>query len=432
MSEDLTKASLSSIIGNMTLAHEMIMNDNFELQSLPEKSFEKQVHDIMHKAFWDLLESEIKENPPKYTHALSLMGEMKKLLLDLLHANHKSLREQVEDTLDEALIKKQVDNNSFDMHACANFILDTLSKLCAPVRDQNIKDIKELTEIVPMMRGIFELINLMKIDMANFELQTLKPVLIQQAVKYEQEKFAEFLEQNPDGLTLTTAWLKGAFEKIEELKKSHPSINITSPLVITHAYLSLMELKDKLVYPETLLLDEVRLKKAAATFENLTFITSILTVSLNFLGTHLSSDTSFVAHLKDTIKILTTDVQRDASLMESIYLQVMVEGEKEWEKKGLKGRNEDEKHVLKNQIADLISEKNQLKSLLKSRIRDHVLLSMTSQNANSPVSNVLSPVQAELKDVTRKYMRVVHHNRNVYISYYTNIVEKLLEDSNGS
>lgn len=32
--------------------------------------------------------------------------------------------------------------------------------------------------------------------MANFELQTLKPVLIQQAVKYEKEKFAEFLEQN--------------------------------------------------------------------------------------------------------------------------------------------------------------------------------------------------------------------------------------------
>lgn len=50
--------------------------------------------------------------------------------------------------------------------------------------------------------------------------------------------------------------------------------------------------------------------------------------------------------------------------MESIYLQVMVEGEKELEKKGLKGRNEDEKLVLKNQIADLISEKNQLKSLL--------------------------------------------------------------------
>lgn len=42
-------------------------------------SFEKQVHDIMHKAFWDLLESEIKEDSPKYTHALSLMAEMKKV-----------------------------------------------------------------------------------------------------------------------------------------------------------------------------------------------------------------------------------------------------------------------------------------------------------------------------------------------------------------
>ena len=33
--------------------------------------------------------------------------------------------------------------------------------------------------------------------MANYELKKIKPVLVQQAVQYEKEKFAEYLKENP-------------------------------------------------------------------------------------------------------------------------------------------------------------------------------------------------------------------------------------------
>ena len=37
----------------------------------------------------------------------------------------------------------------------------------------------------------------MKVDMANFQLQTIKPHLAQQSVEFERTKFKDYLETNP-------------------------------------------------------------------------------------------------------------------------------------------------------------------------------------------------------------------------------------------
>ena len=38
----------------------------------------------MHKAFWDVLEADLKEDPPNYGQALTLLKEMKEVSFDLL------------------------------------------------------------------------------------------------------------------------------------------------------------------------------------------------------------------------------------------------------------------------------------------------------------------------------------------------------------
>lgn len=42
-------------------------------------SLEKKVRDIVHKAFWDCLEAQLKEDPPTYDHAIKLLGEIKEV-----------------------------------------------------------------------------------------------------------------------------------------------------------------------------------------------------------------------------------------------------------------------------------------------------------------------------------------------------------------
>lgn len=42
-------------------------------------SLERRVKEIMHKAFWDCLEAQLKEDPPSYEHAIKLLAEIKEV-----------------------------------------------------------------------------------------------------------------------------------------------------------------------------------------------------------------------------------------------------------------------------------------------------------------------------------------------------------------
>lgn len=46
-------------------------------------------------------------------------------------------------------------------------------------------------------RNIFRVLGLMKTDMVNFTIQTLRPHLLQQAVQYERAKFQQILDKQP-------------------------------------------------------------------------------------------------------------------------------------------------------------------------------------------------------------------------------------------
>lgn len=52
------------------------------------------------------------------------------------------------------------------------------------------------------LRAIFSVLDLMKVDMANFAVSSIRPHLMQQSVEYERSKFQEFLEKQPSRQTL--------------------------------------------------------------------------------------------------------------------------------------------------------------------------------------------------------------------------------------
>lgn len=65
-------------VEDMQLAHEIAINPDFRLQPYqPESSLEERIKSIMHDAFWDLLREELNSNPPKYDHAIALLGDIK-------------------------------------------------------------------------------------------------------------------------------------------------------------------------------------------------------------------------------------------------------------------------------------------------------------------------------------------------------------------
>lgn len=75
--EEIMKATNG--LKNMALAHEIAVDKNFKLEKLEadENGLHKQVKEIIHKAFWSLLEEQLAEDPPNYTQALVLLKEIK-------------------------------------------------------------------------------------------------------------------------------------------------------------------------------------------------------------------------------------------------------------------------------------------------------------------------------------------------------------------
>merc|ERR1712228_496024 len=75
-------------VTNMYLAHEIAVDKDFMLEKLkPEVqpgSMEEQVKSIVHQAFWDILATELSEEPPVFNQALSLLTEIRETMIGLL------------------------------------------------------------------------------------------------------------------------------------------------------------------------------------------------------------------------------------------------------------------------------------------------------------------------------------------------------------
>lgn len=95
------------------------------------------------------------------------------------------------------------------------FVLDTLSVLCCPVRDQEIIEIRDMVlDEVPYSRQLKKVLDLMEdmnLDMANFIIRQSRPLIIQNCVIFEREQFALYIEQRyqngVDPIPVTRDWI---------------------------------------------------------------------------------------------------------------------------------------------------------------------------------------------------------------------------------
>lgn len=70
----------------------------------------------------------------------------------MLLPGHTRLRNQITEVLDLDLIKQEAENGALDISKLAEFIIGMMGTLCAPARDEEIKKLKDIHEIVPLFR----------------------------------------------------------------------------------------------------------------------------------------------------------------------------------------------------------------------------------------------------------------------------------------
>ncbi|XP_010831161.1 PREDICTED: T-complex protein 11 X-linked protein 2-like, partial [Bison bison bison] len=201
------------------------------------------------------------------------------ILLSLLLPRQNSLRDEIEEALDIDLLKQEAEHGALDVPHLSNYILNLMTLLCAPVRDEAVRKLESITDPVQLLRGIFHVLGLMKMDMVNYTIQSLRPYLKEHSIQYERAKFQELLNKQP----------------------KLPS----STMVLYQGYLNLLlwDLDSK-EFPETLLMDKIRLQDMESQLKQLGILASVLLVARSFSGSALFSSTEFVNKLKHITKAL--------------------------------------------------------------------------------------------------------------------------------
>jgi len=113
----------------------------------------EQIKDTYHKAFFDLLEQKVRQEPPDYDWISKLYGEIRDKLMLFLKKN-SPLRSEIEESMDPIIFNQMMRNNAFngtDLFNLISYVFDKIKQLGSPARDNTVDTKKN--EIFNLMKN---------------------------------------------------------------------------------------------------------------------------------------------------------------------------------------------------------------------------------------------------------------------------------------
>jgi len=281
------RKTASALPNNRMMVHELAINKEYRIDPKPRLENRDAFMRAISTSIRAGLESQSSEN----LIVTMAKGTRDKLLS--LVAPGKSLHILISETLDPAMIANQVRIGAFSYDKFFSFMNTILPKLCAPVRDADVKAVAEDRSDDPVERlaRLHYVIDLLSVDNANFTLQRHAPTLLEKAPMYEQICFRESLGGRPP--TKTIGWWIRASEKTRENsirraaeRSSNPTSRATPDKIYMQGLVDLaiavITLEDNGL-PETLELDRERILRIRSDTLRMITIGSILLTAKNLL-----------------------------------------------------------------------------------------------------------------------------------------------------
>nr|CAG4641646.1 EOG090X04Z9 [Eurycercus lamellatus] len=421
-------------VSKMALAHEIAVDEDFHLEKVdpPSNSIQKKIKDIAHQAFWDLLKEELEQEEANYIRALSLLEEIKDLLLSLLLPHQTKTQQEIKDKIDLNLIRQQIEAKTLDMHAYSQYIVSLMGRLCAPARDEKIRELTALRDIVPLYQGIFETLGLMKLDMANFHIAISRPHIAACSAEYERAKFEDYLKVTPDGLRNTREWLYRN-RKLNEASGS--STSSSSPhhaisSILVESFMELLTWDGSHPWPETVAMDEQRFTELRSKLRSVEVESSILLVAFSSQGIgSLQTSNEFRNSLKEHVSVVLGNANSDEELervMPNVTAQVQDSISKALKNQGssTEALTAESSQLLIGQITELRHSESRVRQIIRTRLMDFLRQVISHEVARpTQIPGGLSLFKSEITTLAGRFARLVSHNRAVFAQHYADLIQ---------
>lgn len=209
---------------NRILTHEVAINKEYRI----EEDALQERNTIMQAVFEGMRQDLSAGNAGTWVLA---MAENIRTRLQQLLKEGNSMHKIIGEALDHDVVARELQSGTFSYERFFSFMASLLPRLCAPFRDEEVKDIVERKmqtgDVVDRLQALMHGIDLMQLDYANFMLQQAAPALIKNAVEYETSSFLQILEGNHSELPATEAAWRSARAKVlaEALKRDPENVN---------------------------------------------------------------------------------------------------------------------------------------------------------------------------------------------------------------
>ncbi|KAK3321824.1 T-complex protein 11-domain-containing protein [Apodospora peruviana] len=254
---------------NRVVVHELAIDREFRTE--PHEYHEQQAH-MLAPLFQQMRSTMQADDQDAHFFLLLKVADSIREKLQRLVKVGNPMHTLIGGLLDTDIARRQFSTGSFSYEKFFQAMGSLLPKLCAPVRDDEVKQLidEKLSQgnYVDRLEALNGFIDIMLSDYANYMLQLAAPQLIEEAPAYEAKSFAADIQSGKFGLSAASAAWRAAREKLVaeacrrdpegvDLARSRPTANrIYNQMlldVFTHlAPLSLEEM------PEMLRLDHKR------------------------------------------------------------------------------------------------------------------------------------------------------------------------------
>lgn len=357
---------------------------------------------------------------------------------------------EIKEVFDPEYLEHQIKNKVFDLHKLVVYAGEKMLQLCAPVRDPQIRAIGQETDIVTALFKLLDVLEEMRLDLANFRLQSIKPHLMQQAVEYEKLKFNQALSNGQASLDKTRAWLTTAATELQKVADSrnpenleHPDLRLKFNNVLNHAYLSLLFANsaiDQRTLAETLSMDAQRLFEMQNELQAMTIVSALTMLSKNIIPA-LRSDPAVIKQLTASLFDL---LKKEGTNIETLVNEIIEAGNilyhqqtkvisnlstltSNVQRQELKEISAEQRDLIKSMVEKTLTHKDPFFSVLSRRMEKIVRVALERNfRRDSLAKNGLDAIETEFEPLVKRITALVKHNKDVYGVHYDAILNSLV------
>ncbi|KAI8630945.1 T-complex protein 11-domain-containing protein [Xylariaceae sp. FL1651] len=212
---------------NRVIVHELAINREYRIEF---EHFQEQHKSRLEPLFKDLRLGP-RDEEKEFQYLVIMTNYVRERLQHLVKPG-TSMHKFIGEMLDTEVAGRQFRAGSFSYTKFFSSMGSLLPKLCAPVRDDEVKDLVENKlgqgQVVDRFEALISFIDVMLYDYANYMLQVAAPNLVEYASTYEAKRFAEDLDNG----TITLIGAEAAWR--EARNKVHAEAARRDPEGINH------------------------------------------------------------------------------------------------------------------------------------------------------------------------------------------------------